>query len=160
MKTQEDYEKAAKRFIDGVVDEITDATELTRILNEGDGTLAEWREANPEVAAEADRLAERIGFDIPNSDDSVWQACDALREFLSETGGYGADVTRRVTVTLAGGGPSGWIEFIVDSDGDLVSASVSYCDWFQTPVTMDLLYTEALAAYDRYGIDALVDTYA
>lgn len=156
--TTTDYTTAANTFIDAVTSEVDNARRLTSILRDIDGTLAEWREENPAEAAEADRLAEALGFDIPNTDDCGWQAYSEFQDFLTETAGYGAEVTRKVTVTLAGGGPSGWIDFTLDNEDRLLEASVSYCDWWQTPVTTVLSYDDAMAAYDRYRVDILMDT--
>jgi hypothetical protein len=155
MPDPEQYYKDAKRFIGNVISEADASQRLAAILGNADGTLAQWREAKPEEAAEADRLAEAIGFDIPNTDDYCWQASEALTDHLYETAGYGIDRHRVLRITLAGGGPSGWIEFTLDSDDNLEKATVSYCDWFREPITHILNETEAQTAYDRYYVDLL-----
>jgi hypothetical protein len=153
----EEYKAAAKRFHDSIVDDLTKEARLTALLQDGDGTLTEWRENEPEDAAEAEALAKTLGFDIPHTDDYVWQAANAFQEFLWETGGYGADVYTTVRVTLAGGGPAGWIEFTVNQDGDLRGARVGYVDWFQLPVEFDLDDDTAEFAFSRYSADVIAE---
>jgi hypothetical protein len=153
--TREDYEISARQWFTSVRDGLRDEQALVEILGAADGTLAEWRESYPLIAAEADRLAAEIGFDIPNTDDYVWQAREALDDFLRETGGYGADVFSTVRVTLAGGGPAGWIDFRLDRDGELVSATVVYCDWFQAPIEFELDDSDAEFAYSRYYVELI-----
>lgn len=151
------YAEAANRFIADVLIEIDAATNLARLLEAHDDslTLAEWRETDPVTAVMADELAEQIGFDLPNTDDYVWQAVDALNDHLIQTAGYGFDVHKIVRITLAGGGPAGWIDFTLDGGGELRGAAVSYCDWWQTPVTRELTVDEAAAAYDRYRVELI-----
>ena len=149
------YAAEAKAFTDSVIKETLDAQALATILANGDGTLYEWRENNPEEAAEADRLAEAIGFDIPNTDDLVWQAAEALQTHLAETGGYGYDAYKVIRITLAGGGPAGWIEFRLDIDGGLDRAEIGFVDWFKEPVVTTLSEDVALAAWDRYNVDLI-----
>lgn len=151
------YAVKAKEFFDNVVADLTKEQRLTDLLEAGEGTLTDWRENNPDDAAEADALAAELGFDIPNTDDLVWQAADAFREHLWETGGYGADVFTTIRVTLAGGGPAGWVEFTVDKEDGLRSARVGYQDWFQTPVEFDLDDTAAQYAFHRYSADVIAD---
>ena len=156
------YAEDAKRFFANVAGDIAASAALARILDEADdsGTLADWREADPETAAEADRLAEAIGFDLPDTDDYVWQAREALTVHLTETAGYGVDVHKVIRVTLAGGGPSGWIEFTLDGeDGSLIRTEIAFCDWFQEPIRTTLTREEGLAAYDRYQVDLLTECY-
>lgn len=153
----EAYEKAGRVFYDNIVADLTKEQLLTEILDAADGTLTEWRENNPKAAAEAEALAKALGFDLPHTDDYCWQAANAFRESLYETGGYGADVFTTVRVTLAGGGPAGWIEFTVDQDGDLRTATISYVDWFRTPITFDLDDDTAAFAYSRYSADVLAE---
>ena len=153
----ETYEKDAAEFIANVLTDLDASKDLVEILDAADGTLAEWREANPTEAATADDLAEIIGFEIPNTDDYVWQAREALDLHLIDTAGYGYDAYKTIRVTLAGGGPSGWIEFTFDTDGGLTETVIGYCDWFQTPVTRTLSDAQGLAAYDRYRIELLGD---
>lgn len=154
--TDTDYQTEARKFFTSVRDGLHNEQDLIELLDAADGTLAEWREDNPD-AIEADRLATEIGFDIPHTDDYCWQAADALREYLSETGGYGADVYKTIRIILAGGGPSGWIEFTVDQDGGLRGARVGYVNWFQMPVEFDLDDADAEFAFRRYSADVLAE---
>lgn len=55
---------------------------------------------------------------------------DRLREQLDS---YGQSVRRVVTVTLAGGGPSHWLEVELDDDGDVASVW-SVATWWSEPV--------------------------
>ena len=155
MTDTTNYETQAKAFTDYIIKETLEAQALATILANGDGTLYEWRENNPEEAAEADRLAEAIGFDIPNTDDLVWQASEALQTHLAETGGYGYDAYKVIRITLAGGGPAGWIEFRLDCDGGLDRAEIGFVDWFKEPVVTTLSEDVALAAWDRYNVDLI-----
>jgi hypothetical protein len=156
MTTQNDYQADARQFVASFRDGLRHEIGLVELLQNADGTLADWREAFPTEATEADRLAEEIGFDIPNTDDYCWQAAEALDEHLSETGGYGYSVHKVIRITLAGGGPAGWIDFTVDENATLLTAVVNYQDWFQTAITFTLSDTEAESAYNRYNVDALL----
>jgi hypothetical protein len=155
MTDTTNYETQAKAFTDYIIKETLEAQALATILANGDGTLYEWRENNPEEAAEAERLAEAIGFYIPNTDDFVWQAAELLQTQLAETGGYGYDAYKVIRITLAGGGPAGWIEFRLDSDGGLDRAEIGFVDWFKEPVVTTLSEDVALAAWDRYNVELI-----
>jgi len=159
------YLDDARQFISEVVREVNDADRLTRLLTEAgnpahrDLTIAEWAEEAPDDYSDAVAIADRLGFDLPGGDTLTYDAEVTLSDFLLESGGYGANVYKTVRVTLAGGGPAGWIEFTVDPEDDsLIKASVGYCDWFQTPVVEVLSDGDADRAFARYRADLLAES--
>ena len=62
-------------------------------------------------------------------DDGITDECTA-RETL-EQHGYGIDKETVYYVTLAGGGPAARLKVTVDDYGEVATASLQFCDWFE-----------------------------
>ena len=55
---------------------------------------------------------------------------DSAREAI-EQHGYGIDKETVYYVTLAGGGPAARLKVTVDEHGEVETASMQFCDWFE-----------------------------
>ena len=55
-----------------------------------------------------------------------WNAREALEQH-----GYGIDKETVYYVTLAGGGPAARLKVTVDEYGEVETASLQFCDWFE-----------------------------
>lgn len=76
----------------------------------------------------AGRVEDLQGF-VDRIGSQDWEDADAAYD-EANCYGLGLSVTRVLRWDLSTGGPGDWIEFHVDSDGDLVRAEYVFQDWF------------------------------
>lgn len=150
MADRNDFETAAKDFAARVIADVHAVDLITRLAGQYD-TVAEVRHGDADDAAALAAALDTLGIGTVSDDDadetSLWDVERVAREYV---GGYGAGVEKVVTVTLAGGGPSGWIEFRIDTDNEVTGATVFYCDWFETPYPVVLSGDDLDAAEAAY----------
>lgn len=110
-----------------------------------------------ELQAQLDGMFESMNADFA----AIFKAYDAdeqyedqdARDVLAESG-YGASIKTLVRLTLAGGGPSAWLDVICDKSryGTLEVESVTFhATWFgQTPVSRELREDDALYRWAEF----------
>jgi len=62
-------------------------------------------------------------------DDGISDQNDAREQLEGSCYGIGREIV--YYVTLAGGGPAARLKVTVDGDGDVESAALQFCDWFE-----------------------------
>lgn len=153
------YDDAAEAFYAREVDTLVAFDTLarwTRWYNTvAEAVAAEGRKTVDEIV----RTLDLVWFISQQGDDGADITLDDLVQHAREgNDGYGADVRQVVRITLAGGGPAGWIDFTLYG-GEVEEAEVAYCDWFQTPRTFPLTGVALDAAIDlycpQYAVEAL-----
>lgn len=143
MTRETEFDEAAARFQASVIEELRAADALYDLLSEVEllhpepmrlGDVRDHDEADPDLFG---RIAEAVDvLDLYPADELPDVSVDDLTEALDtwrHEYGYGMEVRKLVRITLAGGGPAGWIDVVYDSDMNICSAEVAYCDWFKEP---------------------------
>lgn len=94
----------------------------------GDATEEKAREALEEEDLDEDEeyaLKVFVGDEDDIGPDEARRICEQYYEPTT----YGSSVTKVVSLTLAGGGPSADLEFEIDEDGDMTAACFVFKDW-------------------------------
>jgi len=106
--------------------------------------------------------AQDYGREFAQTITEWWKAYEAGEEiegqdagdFLSEaTYGYTLRPGAPFRVTLAGGGPSAWLEATLDEDGDVEDAALMVA-WWSEPVSFR---SEAITSLTRYYAESVRD---
>ena len=156
----EDYAKAAAQFHESVIADLEAAHGIHQWLADHfrgfNATLADWRDSEDE--GERDDYAELAGHvatldlwlgDVELGDITPGMLEESLTTWRHEYG-YGLDIKTVVRVTLAGGGPAGWLDLTYSKDDrghlQIDKAEVAYCDWFQTPLSKTIEDPEMVEA--------------
>ena len=154
MTTEQDnYIADAARFANSIVEQISAAKQLRILLCnswESNRTIGESDDAEQII-----QLCKVIDLPVELS-----QECDELSDLLDNLlveWGYGYTKHTVIRVMLAGGGPEGWIDFTVNQEHTLISAEISYRDWWQKVITTPLSDELAAAAYDLYAVELLLE---
>ena len=149
------YQADAATFTKHVVGQIEAATRLRALCENRADLNAPIPDVQDSDGFTVRALAAEV--DLPFLSDDTYG--DLLERLDDGEWGYGITKLTGVRVTLAGGGPAGWIDFTVDADNALVRAEVFYCDWFQHPVGTVLSEQAAEDAARVYRLDVLVGDY-
>lgn len=144
------YVSDAERFTGIIIEQITAADRLYDLLVATlDSPVSE-----SDDYIEITRLTNILELVVDDN-----ETCEEIAQrltVLTSEWGYGTDTRTVVRVTLAGGGPEGWIDFTLDERKALIGAEVGYRDWWQTAITTPLTDDQAAAAYSLYRVEWLV----